>query len=197
DCPDTVREKLGAKGPILLATGGGGGDAFPLLSNLIEAVSHLPNSSTLMLTGPLMGESDRKELESRVNGKGNIKIEDYVQDLRPYMKAADLVVSMCGYNIAAEIVYHEAKAVVVPRTWRFGEHKKRKQTTEEKEQVLRAQVLAKCGLVRFVEPDELTPEHLAREITEALSLSYPVPNVTKIQVEGLRHAVQHIREMVS
>ncbi|NGX41845.1 MAG: UDP-N-acetylglucosamine--N-acetylmuramyl-(pentapeptide) pyrophosphoryl-undecaprenol N-acetylglucosamine transferase [Chlamydiae bacterium] len=195
--PETIKEEYGVEGPLILATGGGGGDAFPLLSTLIEAVSYVKEGSTLIFTGPLMGEADRQELISQASGNPNIKIEEFVKDLRPYMLAADAVVTMCGYNIAAEIIHNGAKAIVVPRTWRFGEHSKRKQTWEDKEQIMRAEILAKYGLVKFLKPDELTPEKLAEKISETLSGSLPVPNVTKINVEGLQNAVRHIRETIS
>ena len=196
ECPVKLREKIGAKGPLLLATGGGGGDAFPLLENLIDAAAHLPDSLMLIFTGPMMGASDRKALESRINGNSNIRIDDFVSDLRPYMLAADLVVSMCGYNIAAEIVYNRARALVVPRTWRFGEHKKRKETREEKEQILRAQLMAKSGLVYLVEQEGLTPETLAGAINEALAQRLPLPDVATIQMDGLHHAAQHLLDLV-
>jgi predicted glycosyltransferase len=191
-----IRKKYSVKGPLILATGGGGGDAFPLLYTLIEAVNSVPNSHTLIFTGPLMGDGDRTELEKTINGNPNITLREFVPDLRPYLKEADLLVSMCGYNIASEIVFHGTKAVIAPRTWRFGEHAKRKKTREEKEQILRGRVLAKFGLVNMLDPDDLNAKSLANIITH--TLQNPLKSLTEhsFAVDGLRNAVEHIKEFV-
>ncbi len=193
---EDIRRKYSVKGPLILATGGGGGDAFPLLYTLIEAVNHLPDSHALIFTGPLMGDGDRLELERMINGNPRITLQEFVQDLRPYLKEADVLVSMCGYNIASEIVFHGTKAVIAPRTWRFGEHAKRKRTREEKEQIMRGQVLADSGLVNMVAPDDLNAVNLAKMISH--TLDSPLKSLPKhsFAVDGLKNAVFHIKELV-
>lgn len=194
---ENIRHKYGIKGPLILATGGGGGDAFPLLSTLIEAVGSIPNSHTLIFTGPLMGEGDRTELKNIIGDNQNIILREFVQDLRPYVKEADLLVSMCGYNIASEIVFHGTNAVIAPRTWRFGEHANRKKSKDEKEQIMRGQLLAKYGLVNMVEPEELSPATLEKAISHALkSPANPTPQHS-FSVDGLKNAVGHIVELLN
>lgn len=194
--PEDIRKQYSVKGPLILATGGGGGDAFPLLYTLIEAVNHIPDSHTLIFTGPLMGDRDRMELEKMINGNSRITLKEFVQDLRPYLKEADLLVSMCGYNIASEIVFHGTRAVISPRTWRFGEHARRKRTREEKEQIMRGQVLADYGLVNMVSPDDLNAQNLASMINH--TLSGPQKSLPKhsFAVDGLKNAVFHIKGLV-
>jgi predicted glycosyltransferase len=189
-----LRRALEGEGRLIVATGGGGGDAFPLLSALIDAVPKVSNSRALIFGGPLMGEKDRMELREKVNGDPRIKFKDSVPDFRAHMKAADLVVTMCGYNLAAEIVCHRPKAIVVPRTWRFGEHANRGSSSEEKEQVLRARMLKKFGIVEMLEPEELTPEALAEKISKVLNA--PAGSGSRINIDGLNNAVGHIQELM-
>jgi len=191
-----IREELGVDGKLIIATGGGGGDAYPLLSTLIEAVPQIPDSTVVIFGGPLMGEKDRKNLKEQINGDSRIQFYDFVPDFRAYMKAADVVVTMCGYNLAAEIIYHRPRAIVVPRTWRFGEHGNRKARGEEKEQIMRAEMMSKYGIVEMIKPQELSASTLAEKISHALTHSLDKGSNIKISIDGLRQAVGHIQELM-
>lgn len=156
-------------GPFLLATGGGGGDAFPLLEAFVEALPFLPDLPTLVVTGPLMSPVQREELASRVDDRDNVSVRDYVPGLRAHIGAAAAVVSMCGYNTAAELMATGTPAVVVPRTWRYGEHVRKKAAGEEWEQLMRARALSAGGVVELLEPEELGPERLAERVRSVLA----------------------------
>lgn len=193
---EEIWKELGTDGPFVLATGGGGGDAYPLLSTFMKAFKQFPHRKAVLFNGPLMGDADRNSLSLEKDQDSNIIIKQFTSDLRPYLKAADLVVSMCGYNMASEIIFHGARAVVAPRTWRFGEHARRKETSEEKEQLLRAEALAKKGLVHLLDPEELNPEQLANKMKLALNGPHPSDNPIKINTNGLETAVDQILDLV-
>ena len=142
-----------------------------------------------------MGDDDRNNLKEKIGDNKKIIFIDSVPDLRPYLKAADVVVSMCGYNMASEIVFHGARAVVSPRTWRFGEHANRDSVKKDKEQIMRAKSLAKSGLLQLIEPEKLTSDLLAEKVSHALTLPYPERNHS-ININGLLTAVKLIREMI-
>lgn len=167
--PDGAPPAEIGEGPFLLATGGGGGDAFPLLEAFVEALPLLPDLPTLIVTGPLMSPVQREELASRVDGRRDVTIRDYVPGLRTHIAAAAAVVSMCGYNTAAELMATGTPAVVVPRTWRYGEHARKKAAGEEWEQLMRARALSAGGVVELLEPDELEPERLAERVRAVLA----------------------------
>jgi len=171
--PEKVREGLGIEGPFLLATGGGGGDGFPLLEVVAEAFSFLPDISGVILTGPLMSSSHRGKLRSRLAGNSKVVVREYAADLQSCMAAADIVVSMCGYNTAAEIAAVRPRALVVPRTWRYGEHLNRTTASMEWEQLLRAQAFSRLGLVELLDPQALSPQTLAGRVVDALARPRP------------------------
>ncbi len=166
--PEAVSRELGLDGPFVLATGGGGGDAFPLLSSFVDALEHLPAVPAVVVTGPLMAPSLRVELAARAGGDRPVRVIDFTPHLRSYMSAAAAVVSMCGYNTAVELVATGASAVVVPRTWRYGEQMRGNEAGTEWEQLLRARALAEQGIVDLVEPDQLTASGLAERIRMAM-----------------------------
>lgn len=144
-----------------------------------------------------MGLSDRTYLESKLNGKtGRATMRDYVPDLSPYLRAADVVVTMCGYNTATEIMVQNPKAIVVPRTWRYGEHKKRNTAINEGEQIIRAQALAQSGFVNLIEPEQLQPVYLAQQVDKILRQKKKKPRF-KVNVRGLETAVAEILKTVS
>jgi predicted glycosyltransferase len=166
---DVSAQALGVSGPFILAAGGGGGDGFPLLRVFLAALEHLPDQQAVVITGPLMSRSDRDRLRAMANARGGVILHDYVPDLGRHVAAADLVVGMCGYNSAAEIVSTGARALLVPRTWRYGEHRIGPAAGEEFEQLMRARALTGLGLIDMVEPAELTPDRLADRMLTALT----------------------------
>jgi predicted glycosyltransferase len=101
---------------------------------------------------------------------------DHLGDLPARMADADLVVAMAGYNTSFEIVAAGARAVLVPRTWKSGEHPARQDGRRvDNEQLLRAAALERLGLVHVLDPQELSPGRLAAAMREALSDPRPAP----------------------
>lgn len=192
---DDVRAELGVGSPFLLATGGGGGDAFPLLSAVLEALPLVGGDlSAALVAGPLMGARDRERLRAAAAGRSRVTLPDSVPDLRSALAAADVVVSMGGYNLAAEIVAVGARAVIVPRTWRYGEHERRETVAVEWEQRLRAEALARQGLADVLPADELTPQRLAERIRAALARPRAAPT-GGVDLGGLERVVDHVLEL--
>jgi predicted glycosyltransferase len=166
-----VRAELGIKGRLVVAAAGGGGDGLPILRTFLQAVSSLKNVSSLVVTGPLMNARDRRELEGLAAGAGTVILREFLRDLPSYLAAADAVVSMCGYNTSAEILALRTKALVIPRTWEYGEHRNRDNSKVEWEQILRGRALAARQLVDLLEMDDLNPVTLAERIEALLERS--------------------------
>ncbi|MHC4616728.1 MAG: glycosyltransferase family protein [Planctomycetota bacterium] len=190
--PARLRSQLGVNGSFVLATGGGGGDAYPLLSRFLRAAVMLEGVSSVVFTGPLMGKSDREKLRKQLRENSPVILRDFVPDLRPYLKAAEVVVTMCGYNMAAEILAYRPRAIVVPRTWKYGEHTAWNRTKPEKEQIIRAQMLEKFGFVNVIEPQELSAEYLAEKISVLLRSRRRRRSAKDVDVGGVDQAVKEI-----
>lgn len=166
--------ELGLGRPFLVVTVGGGGDGAPLVRTFLEAAPGLPDLSALVVTGPLMGGRTRAELEAlAAAGGGRVTLRDFVPDLPGLMAAADLVVSMGGYNTVAELLRNRCRALIVPRNWRYGQHSQGAAAGLEMEQPLRARMLERAGLAACLSAEELTPEGLQGAIRRALALPRP------------------------
>jgi predicted glycosyltransferase len=175
---------LGVPGRFLLATGGGGGDGFPLIRTFVQALPLVGSPASLVVTGPLMSTALRREIQREAGAGNGVVVRDFVPGLSGYLGAARVVVSMCGYNTAAEIVAQKARAIVVPRTWRYGEHEKGEAAGVEGEQGMRARALARLGLVTVLDACDLTPGSLAECIREVTGRPAGTPSV-EVDLDGV------------
>jgi len=186
---------LGLHSPLILATVGGGGDGVPLLRVFLKALDDVPDVSALVVTGPLMSPSDREELRRlALPLQSRVVIQDFVRDVPAYMRAADLVVSMGGYNTVAEIVSQRCPALIIPRNWRYGEFAVGTQAGTEGEQLLRAQLLKRMGLADYLHPDRLDAGQLAEKIRATLG-GHDTVRDPQWDLNGLPCACGHILDL--
>ncbi len=190
-CVDGVKSELNCDGKLIVACVGGGGDGYPLLRTLIEALADLPDVHALVVTGELMTDQDRQHLEHMAQESRRIELRRYVHDLPRYMAAADAVVCMGGYNTLSEVLALGVRSIVLPRNWRSGEHSERRKSRLDKEQLCRAEALAHLGALSYVHPDEVTTQALAGALTATLDAgSFDVPGCLRLQ--GADEAARHI-----
>jgi predicted glycosyltransferase len=164
-----VREEYGLDGEFLLATVGGGGDGRPLLEAFIGAMHEFPGRPALVVTGEFMSDDDRAAVAAAAAAHRHVVVRRHVSELPSLMGAAELVVCMGGYNTSAEVLAVGARAVIVPRSWRSGEHDSRGRTGVDAEQLVRAEGLARTGAVSMLHPRDLAPAALAEVMRSALT----------------------------
>lgn len=148
-----VRRRL----PQVVATGGGGEDAFELLSTAM--VAHRLSPTRFQLTvfpGPLMPAAQRRELDSAAADTGrDVTVNHFTERAPAVVAAADCVVTMGGYNSVIESLAASVPCVVVPRV------------KPRKEQLLRAERMARLGWLDCIHPDELDPQTLLDHVLAA------------------------------
>jgi predicted glycosyltransferase len=164
--PCQVRAKLeiGSE-PIIVVTAGGGADAFRLMQTYLEAmplVNGVMQATTIMVTGPFMPEEQRRLIRERAREVG-VQVRTSVSDSLSQLNAAELVVSMAGYNTVSEILRFRKRAVLVPRVGPSAEQR------------MRAGIFRERGLVTAIDPAELSAESLASAIEETLNKPAPPP----------------------
>lgn len=142
--------------PFVLATGGGGIDAFPVLRLAVEAARLVPGCPRLLLvTGPLMPEEDRAAIAELAAPDGHLVVREV--EMLPALAEAAAAVTMGGYNTVIEALMLGRRPIIVPRA------------THKQEQLIRARAFADRGLVRYLEPEATTAATLAREIAAELA----------------------------
>jgi len=150
---------------LALVTVGGGGDGALLVETVLQAVRarRAPTDlAWLVIGGPLMPSTDWDKLAGAVGDLPNVRAVRFVEDLPAHIRAADLVISMGGYNSVCEILASGRPALIVPRV------------EPRREQWIRAEMLERRGLLRMLHPADLSRETLLREV-ETLLYAQPRP----------------------
>jgi predicted glycosyltransferase len=176
----------GGFGPLIVITGGGGHDAHPMMSACCAALKHLDAARAVravMITGPLMPDDQREQLRWVADGLP-VEILPWSMRLPAYLAAADLVVTMGGYNSVLETVCLGKRAINIPR----------RATMEGAEQSMRAALFAKLGLLTHVPLDEATPERLAATIGSLLD--EPLKPRPALPLDGAKRASHLIRKFL-
>jgi len=190
---DETRQILGVgNGRLALVTVGNGRVGFPLLDAYLGALERLPRDLdlfSLIVTGPDLPAPQREAIRHRCDAAGprQVMLADFLPRLLDYMTAADIVVSLGGYNTMSEVVSLGKRAVVVPYA------------DEHQEQVLRATLLDRLGVIRTVAPDRLTPQRLADAILAAFGDAPPGPQRLRelgFEFGGLRRIAEHVARVL-
>jgi predicted glycosyltransferase len=168
-----VEREYGLGANFFLATVGGGGDGRPVLETFLGALREFGGRPALVITGEFMSPEDRAALAGAAAGLDNVVLRTHVTQVPALMAAADLVVCMGGYNTSAEILAVGARCVVVPRSWRSGEHGSKGRTGVDAEQLVRAEGLARAGAITMLDPRDLAPAALAGAMRMALARPRP------------------------
>jgi predicted glycosyltransferase len=113
-----------------------------------------------------------------------VEIHTSVDDTLSHINAADLVVSMAGYNTLSEILRFHKRAVIVPRPGPSAEQR------------MRAGIFAERGLVSVVNPEDVSPTRLAGAIVEALTGPKPPLNGGTPELSGIHTATRALLDLL-
>jgi predicted glycosyltransferase len=151
----SARQQLGIseRGRMVLVTVGGGEDGFVLLRSYLQGlpVQH-DRWQTVIVTGPELVDSHKREIRRLAASCKYVNLIEFTDQMMTYMKAADVVVSMAGYNTICEVLSLRKRAVIVPRV------------EPVQEQRMRAERMARMGLFKMVHPADMTPEILIETV---------------------------------
>jgi predicted glycosyltransferase len=111
-----------------------------------------------VFAGPLMPEEAYRHLQALARESSNVKLSRFTPDLGAVLKGAQLSVSMAGYNTMMDVLLSGIRAMVYPVT-----------ANGDQEQIVRAESLAKAGVIDVIRTEELAPQELARKLERALS----------------------------
>lgn len=187
--PQSVRSRHLAHSPsakFIVGMVGAGADGHVLLRTLVDALPAINRAQpcvVVLVTGPFMPEADRRDLKERARGLP-VHIRHAVDDSRSYIGAADLVLSMAGYNTTVEILSLGRPALLVPREGPSAEQR------------LRAQLFAERGWVRFLTPEQLEPHALAEAVLGCLAEHPRGPSEVGPNLDGRTVATRHLLDLL-
>jgi len=125
-----IKENLKSqnKKRLIVASAGGGNVGAPLLRVVVNAYNELSSKENLMLnvyTGPYMEKEDKQYLQSF--SSSSIRVKEFTSDFVSLLGAADLSVSMAGYNTCMNVVAANVPSLV----WPFGQNQEQRERARE------------------------------------------------------------------
>jgi predicted glycosyltransferase len=152
---------IGPKEKLIVVTTGGGGDGHPVVRTFLSAFENdlggiPPRTRVAIVAGPFISSSDYQDVVRRCDALGFIPLKFY-RSMERLIGAAQVVVSMGGYNTVCEIASQKKPLLIVPRA------------IPREEQLIRAQVLCGLGFCDYLDPRELNPQSLRNKILNLLN----------------------------
>jgi predicted glycosyltransferase len=158
---ERLRRRLGL-GPadrLVVASAGGGRVGAPLLQASLDAYGLMARRGHLALrlfTGPYMAEAEAAALAARGKSLPGAHVERFTGEFLALLAAADLSISMAGYNTCMNLLAAKVPALA----WPFARNR---------EQGLRAERLAALGALRVLRDEDLEPDRLAILMEETMT----------------------------
>ncbi len=139
----------------MIVSAGGGAVGAPLLAAAMAArpLTALAGHVWRFLTGPNLGDDDFKALAKHASER--TIVERFRDDFAARLRGATLSISQAGYNTTMDILSAGARAIVVPY-----------EAKGETEQRLRAEILARKGLLTLLPAAELSPARVVQAVQD-------------------------------
>ncbi len=169
--PRASAPRLTNERPRIVASAGGGRVGFELLNASVQAANLLDGRVAMdVYTGPFLAE-DQFQLLSAQSSQW-VNVERFAPDFLDRLAAADLLVSMAGYNTCMNILATGIRALVHPFAGNGND-----------EQLRRARNFERLGLLRVIKDGELNAHLLAERIESTLEA--PVGRPIDVDLSGV------------
>lgn len=169
----------------VLVSAGGGYDAYPMMTATMagfERIAGACNAKMTMVTGPLMPVEHATKLEAQAAGLP-VQVIRFSNRMGALLEAADLIVTMGGYNSMLEIAALGKPAINIPRTG------------PSREQTLRAMLFEKMGLMTHLPLEQATPERIGGLLQTRIQK--PPRLVPTLEANGASRAARRISRLLS
>lgn len=149
---------------LVFSAGGGKVGAEVLLAGLAACREHprLSRAAVRVFSGPFAAAADVAAMERAAGALPDARVSRFAAGFADILSAADLSLSLAGYNTVMGLLAAGCRALVVP-------------FDQNREQRMRAGRLAQLGLLGLLDPSGLDPSRLAGRMADALALPPPLP----------------------
>jgi len=182
-----MRKELGVQPDekLVVVTTGGGGDGYTVMRNYVRMLESSPDGlpfKSVLITGPFMPKNKRRKIFKRARKLG-VRSYHFYRQMEKIFAAADLVVTMGGYNTLCEILSQGTPSLVIPRE------------KPRKEQMIRAQAFKRQNLVDYIPWGEFTPRILEKKILSLLESPEPyLEAISQFRLTGIETMQRRLRE---
>jgi len=187
DAVKKIKKELGLTSPdkLVVVTTGGGGDGYRVMDTYLatlESFSNQPPFKSVLITGPFMPKEERRDVFKRAKRLG-VRTYHFYRQMEKIFSAADIVVSMGGYNTLCEILGQGTISLVIPRE------------TPRQEQIIRARAFHRQNLVDYIPWSEFSADRLRQKLFDLLENpeSYH-ETISRFRLTGIETMQQRLRE---
>ncbi len=187
DAVNKIKKELGLKNPdkLVVVTTGGGGDGYRVMDTYLttlESFSNRPPFKSVLITGPFMPKEERRDVFQRARRLG-VRTYHFYRQMEKIFAAADIVVSMGGYNTLCEILGQGTISLVIPRE------------TPRQEQIIRARAFHRQNLVDYIPWSDFSADRLRQKLFDLLENpeSYHEA-ISRFRLTGIETMQQRLRE---
>ncbi len=187
DAPDTAatRSRLGVPpgNRLIVASAGGGRVGGEMLAAVASALAR-PGAAALgpislrIFSGPYAPEHEYAALGAAATGLSDARVARFDEDFPAVLRAADLSVSLAGYNTVMAVLGTGTRALVRP-------------FEQNREQRLRAERLARMGHLGLLESSDLKPDRLLARMARLLDA--PLPSRAAVRLDGAAETARLLR----
>jgi len=168
---------------LVVVTTGGGGDGYPVMNAYLSMLESEPLPfpiKSVLITGPFMPKQKRRKVFKRARKIG-VRTYHFFRQMEKIISAADLVVSMGGYNTVCEILSQGTVSLLIPRE------------TPRMEQLIRARIFQQQCLADYIPWNEASPQILREKIFNLLEHPEPYQEaISRFQLTGLETMQQRL-----
>jgi len=147
---------ISAEQKLIVASAGGGRSGFKLLTSVLDACEILRGRLNFRLevfTGPFMENEEFEKLAAR-RAPGT-RIQRYTRRFLDYLYAADLSVSLAGYNTCMNLLVTRVPALVYPYS-------------RQREQPMRVDKIKNLLPMKILNEDDVRPDRLNDHMVQLL-----------------------------
>ena len=163
-------------GKLIVVTAGGGGDGYVLMDAYLAMLENEPRPvpfKSVLITGPFMPKQDRKKVFKRARKLG-LRTYHFYRNMEKLLAAADVVVSMGGYNTICELLSLGTVSLILPRE------------TPRKEQLIRAKIFHRNNLVEYIPWHRCSAEQMRAKVFSLLDNPAPYQQaISQFQMTGI------------
>ena len=162
---------------LIVASAGGGRSGYKLLNAVLDAFDLLREQIPARLEvfcGPFMDQNEYEKLAVR-SAPGR-RIRRYTKRFVDYLLAADLSVSLAGYNTCMNLLVTKVPALVFPYS-------------RQQEQPMRAEKIKKFLPMAVLDEADMQPDSLCRHMKQMLDRGRTAGQVP-INLDGARNAAR-------
>ncbi|ADU64301.1 MAG: hypothetical protein KUA35_06045 [Pseudodesulfovibrio sp.] len=178
-----LRHELGLDTPLIVASAGGGQVGNELIraaihSSIILAETH-PHA-LMAFTGPYAPDADHARCQALAANHPHITVRRFTSRFPAYLDAANLSLSLGGYNTTMNLLAANTYGLILP-------------FTQNREQAMRTSRLEQRHAVGLLAPADLDPARLATRITQALTRT---TTATPLNLDGAAATARNLEELV-